>query len=144
MSGLHRHATCPTGIADLPTDGSAIAAAIDMAERFAAGAGCDGEWCMRLLILVEELVANLIDHGALPVDSSITLALARAEDAIRLDIVDRGRPFDPRTAPPDNDDLPPEEGGGAGLRLLAAWAVITGYDSADGANRLTIEIARPA
>ena len=129
--------------ADLPPDDRAIVAAIDMAERFAATAGCDGEWGMRLLILVEELVANLIDHGALPADSSIALALALAEDAIRLEIVDRGQPFDPRALPPDDNDLPPEDGGGAGLRLLAAWAVITGYDSAAGANRLTIEIARP-
>lgn len=98
---------------------------------------------MRLLILVEELVANLVDHGDLPADSMIALRFARGEDAIRLQIVDRGRAFDPRALPPDDDERPPEDGGGAGLRLLAAWAVITDYDSAGGMNRLEIAIARP-
>ncbi|AHE55301.1 ATP-binding protein [Sphingomonas sanxanigenens] len=143
MSQARHNPLSSADTAELPPDDHAIAAAIDAAEHFAAAAGCDGEWAMRLLILVEELVANLVDHGDLPADSLIALALARVEDRIRLEIVDRGRPFDPRTAPPDDDDFPPDAGGGAGLRLLATWAVVTSYDSAGGANRLTIEIARP-
>ena len=129
----------------LPAEEATIAAAIALAERFCATVGCSGEWRARLLILIEELVANLIDHGRAPEGSTIGLRLALAGDvSIRLDITDCGGPFDPRIAAPDEAALPPEDGrGGAGLRLLAAWAVILDYASVEGVNRLRIDVPRP-
>lgn len=130
--------------AQLAADEAAIAAAIVAAETFSDAIGCVGEWRARLLILIEELVANLVDHGSLPIGSKIGLSLVLTEEAIRFELVESGLPFDPRGAAPDDADLPPDEGGGAGLRLLAAWAHIVDYASADGINRLLVDVPAPA
>lgn len=127
----------------LAADEAAIAAAIVATETFADAVGCAGEWRARLLILIEELVANLVDHGALPAGSAIGLALVLTEDAVRFELADSGHPFDPRGAAPDDAALPPQEGGGAGLRLLAAWARIVDYAGADGINRLLVDVPPP-
>ena len=91
-----------------------------------------------LCIIVEELVANLIEHGHNGVEQQIGVELSRLPSMITLAIEDDGGVFDPRNAPLGAGV--PARGGGAGLRLVSAWSQIVAYRSAGGRNRLELEM----
>jgi serine/threonine-protein kinase RsbW len=89
-------------------------------------------------VVVEEWVANLVEHGGLPGASRIVLRLSLKDGVIRLSASDAGRPFDPRTAAFDGPD--PEGGGGTGLALIAGLGRVAAYTRRAGRNRLVLEI----
>jgi serine/threonine-protein kinase RsbW len=124
----------------LPADYSAVGAAVEHARNFAAQANCGPEAEARLLILVEEAVSNIIEHGAPPPGSKVGLELAAIGADIGVTITDMGQYFDPRAYPFDASAIP-ERGGGAGLALLHAWSTVIGYDCQDDANCLRFVIA---
>lgn len=119
--------------------GDAVTAALSLVADFTAAAGCDTDRTARLAIVVEELIANIVEHGRMPATDRIAVSLALAETAIRIEVDDSGQFHDPRTID-ENEDLPPDRGGGAGLRLVRAWSTILAYDRVDGRNRLFLEI----
>lgn len=121
--------------ASFPADDRAVATALAFVRRVAAGQ--DEDLRVRLAIVVEELVANLIDHGD-AAGTIIDLTLARMADGLRLTLDDRGRVFDPRLAEPPTA-IPPR-GGGAGLALVAAFARSIYYQRENGFNRLELLI----
>ena len=90
----------------------------------------------RLSIVVEELVANLYDHGGLSDADEVDLTLTAEPGAIRIVIADSAAPFDLRSAPPGTG--PQERGGGAGLDLVRAWAEVIDYRATDQGNRLEL------
>ena len=92
----------------------------------------------RLCIIVEELITNLIEHGGADIERPIGIDLGRARDAVTLVIEDEGRGFDPRDLPDGNTI--PDRGGGAGLRLVAAWSEVVGYERDGGRNRLKLVV----
>lgn len=133
-SGGNRGAHVSARIAVGP---GAVAEALTAARDFvrAYGAGEDLEW--RLSIIVEELVMNLVDHGACPEGDVIGLTLRAGEGGTRMTLTDGGLPFDLRTIE-RGEDLPPERGGGAGIAMVLAWSRIEGYVRASGRNRLEL------
>ena len=90
----------------------------------------------RLCIVVEELLANLYDHGGVTPDQSIELALASEPGGIRITIVDPGTQFDPRSVPKPRER--PERGGGAGIDIVGAWAEFVDYAVTEDGNRLEL------
>ncbi len=92
--------------------------------------------CARLCIIVEELIANLYDHGGLAETDKVELSLASEPGEIRIVIVDPGAPFDPRSAPTPSDR--PERGGGAGIDIVRAWAEFVDYSLIPEGNRLEL------
>jgi anti-sigma regulatory factor (Ser/Thr protein kinase) len=92
--------------------------------------------CARLCIIIEELVANLFDHGALTDDHEVSLSLAAEPGGIRIVIVDPGAPFDPREAPTPRER--PDRGGGAGIDIVRAWAQVVDYTPVPEGNRLEL------
>lgn len=90
------------------------------------------------MIVVEEWVANVVEHGAPPGGSRIGLRLARGSGGVRITLTDAGRPFDPRQEAFKGPNL--ERGGGAGLELLRAWSRVAGYGRRAGRNRLVLEV----
>jgi serine/threonine-protein kinase RsbW len=121
-------------------DASAVGAALAAARGFAEAAGLAPNPARRLAIVVEELVANLVDHAGLNADDRIDLALALLAGGVTLVLGDPAAPFDPRTAPLPAD-MPPADGGGAGLALVRAFAGGIDYRSSGGRNRLEVRIA---
>lgn len=92
----------------------------------------------RLVIIVEELVTNLVEHGGVAPDSLIELVLSREDGTIGIALSDSGVAYDPRS---DDPDAPiPERGGGAGIDLVKAWAEIVDYRSQGGRNRLLLKM----
>jgi anti-sigma regulatory factor (Ser/Thr protein kinase) len=110
--------------------------AVSATRRFAMDHGLGSRDRAQLCIIVEELIANLIEHGS--GGRQIALDLARQPASIALAIEDDGAAFDPRNAPANA--VIPARGGGAGLRLVSAWSRIVDYRSTNGRNRLELEM----
>ena len=97
-------------------------------------------------LVFEEVVANVLRHGARPKgESRIQVVLSLEDDAVRLTFLDQGPPFDPRQhpdpAPPTNLESAPT--GGRGLLLIRRFS--SGLDylrTPEGQNRLTVTIPR--
>ena len=117
----------------------AISEATDAARAFGKSHWLADDELARLCIVVEELVANLYDHGGLSAQDEIELALACNSDGIHLSIFDPGAPFDPWAAAPRAHR--PNRGGGAGIDLVRAWAKLISYRSSSDGNRLDILLA---
>lgn len=114
---------------------AALSAAVSFARSFGARAGLSLRDRARLCIVVEEAVANLLDHAAAGREPPrISLDLEPA--LVRLVLTDSGPPFDPRIIPPA--DLRRDESGGAGLALIRAWSSVVDYSTVNGGNRLEI------
>ena len=94
----------------------------------------DDDELARFCIVIEELVANLYDHGGVDEADQVELSFRVDPEGIRVAIVDPGVPFDPWTAPRRIDQT--GRGGGAGIDIITAWAHFIGYESAAGRNRL--------
>lgn len=114
---------------------SAVHEATLAARDFAGTGRIDQADAVRLAIIIEELVTNLYDHGGLSAEDVFELELRATDADIRLVLVDPGRPFDPARAVPDRST---SRGGGAGLKLIQAWAAHIDYRSTGGRNRLEL------
>lgn len=110
--------------------------ATSAARAFADGAGINAADSARLAILVEELVTNLYDHGGLNAGDVFAIELSTTATEINVVLIDSGRAFDPTL--PALDPTIPERGGGAGLKLVRAWASQIDYQTIDGQNRLAV------
>ena len=124
--------------ARLVADRAAVGRALAVTRAFVEQAELSRDAAERLAIIVEEWVANLIDHGAPPQNSRIVLRLVRTGEAIRITVSDAGAPFDPRDATFEGPDL--ERGGGVGLELMRAWSRVVAYGRRGGRNRLVLEM----
>ena len=118
-------------------DALAVSRALRVARGFAARTGLGDEVAGRLAVVVEEWVANVVEHGG-PQDGRIVLRLALSAGVVRLWVSDAGRPFDPRAAAFEGPNH--ERGGGAGLALIASHCRIAAYVRRAGRNRLVLEM----
>lgn len=123
----------------LAADTAAVGLAVAAAHEFARAAGLAATTAGQLAIVVEELVANLVDHAGLTAGDSIELTLAYRPGAVQLVLTDPAAPFDPRSAAAPAA-LPPARGGGAGLALVRAFAQTIDYGRSDDRNRLELHL----
>jgi serine/threonine-protein kinase RsbW len=114
----------------------AVAQSADAARAFGQAQWLADDELARLCVVVEELVANLYDHGGLTESDKVELAFAAEPDGVRVSIADPGTPFDPWTSVPRTDR--PQRGGGVGIDIVRAWAQLLSYESSDGRNRLEL------
>lgn len=114
----------------------AVTLASDAARAFGEAQWLTEDETARLCIIIEELVANLYDHGGVGKDEDVTLSLASEEEGIRITLEDKGTPFDPRQLPAGS--ARPERGGGAGIDIVRAWALIIDYQVTEAGNRLEL------
>lgn len=94
-----------------------------------------------LNLALEEAITNVIDHGyddAAPHEIDVRVSVA--EGMIRAEIVDDGRPFDPReTIPPDlTAGIEERPIGGLGVWLIKRLMDEVGYRMVGGRNHLTL------
>lgn len=125
--------------------GPAIVDALATAEEFAGAAGLSEASRRRLLVLVEELVCNVVRHGAGGSDVSFELSLSVVPEGVAIALLDSGIAFDPTE---DREFSGPDAatGGGVGLALIRQWAESLVYVREDGRNRLALILPcdRPA
>jgi serine/threonine-protein kinase RsbW len=137
---MHEHNPGPTAKARIPAGEGMIAQAVETAHLFAADASLTKGDAARLAVLVEELIANVCDHGGCESHDVVNLALSVGEEAIHIAIDDPGIAFDPTDFGPDAPI--PERGGGAGIALVRAWASEFRYERRDGRNFTTVIVSR--
>ena len=118
---------------------AAIRAFVEEACRRAGAAPSDA---FDLKLAVDEACTNVIEHGYRGrLDGTIALECEAGADAIRVTIVDRGRPFAPgEVAEPDLEaDWQSRRIGGLGWHLIRKSVDEIHYaPDASGGNRLTL------
>jgi len=103
--------------------------------------GIDTEGQSDVRLVLEELIANAIDHGGAV---ECTVDLSFTERTMTLKIIDDGNAFNPLDGPdleldPDDLDRPI---GGLGLHLIKTMSLDAVYAREDGRNRLTLVLPR--
>ncbi len=92
-----------------------------------------------LSVALDELLSNVIVHGygGQAVGQSIGIRIEREASKVRVEIVDRARPFDPTTAdtPDLGGALESREIGGLGIHLVRTLVQGLSYDRGPGENR---------
>jgi anti-sigma regulatory factor (Ser/Thr protein kinase) len=91
-----------------------------------------------LRLIVSELVTNSIRHAGLRTGDPITLEISVDEQAIRLELRDRGRGFEPPPATPAS----PFQESGWGLFLVSKLTDRWGVSTQGGVTTVWIEIRR--
>ncbi|MBU8537922.1 ATP-binding protein [Falsiroseomonas tokyonensis] len=134
---------------EVPISLAGLEAAQDAAEAWAEGQGVPPALVLRLRLVVEELVANLVEHAAWPglpqgeAPPPARLEAGFESGRLRLVLFDAARPFDPITAPeaaaPSLDD---DRVGGLGLALVRRMSRDLAYaPGQDGWNRTSLFIS---
>lgn len=110
-------------------------------ERWCRRAGASDEDCHAVVLAVDEVCTNVIEHGyAGRDDGTLVLRLAAGDDEIRLVVGDTGRTFDPADAPrPDVDaDWRERPIGGLGWHLVRSMVDDVRYRSDAMGNAVTL------
>ena len=107
--------------------------------------GAQEEWPPALIfhvnLALEELGVNIMNHGYDEGIHEFDITLVSADDAVTIEIVDDGRPFDPLHDPkePDVDAAIDERPiGGLGVFFVREMMDEMRYRREDGKNRLTL------
>jgi anti-sigma regulatory factor (Ser/Thr protein kinase) len=119
---------------------------IKWVEARCALAGVAGEIAMKLALVLEEAVANVIHHGlpGSPPPHRISVRLDIGADSVAAEVIDNGRPFDPTGAPPPDLSLPLEQRppGGLGVHLMRELMDGLDYRRSGDRNILRLHKAR--
>ena len=95
-------------------------------------------------LCLEEAVVNIISYAFEPnTRHDVKIEVWRDGRMVFAEIVDDGRPFDPRTrkAPQRPTDLESAQIGGLGITLMRNFATDIAYRRTGGTNRLTLSFA---
>ena len=132
------HKTLHVNVADLIALGPEV-------EDFLARQGVPSETVVKVRVVLEEMILNLINHATGLDGSLIDVRLEAEPGRVVALIEDEGDPFDPRSAPEFDTTQPLEERrpGGMGIQLMRSLVAEMHYERLSGRNRLRLVIARP-
>lgn len=125
-----------------------FAAAFDQLRSALDTLSLSGRPRLSVELIFEEVVANVVRHGARPDGrTTILLELVLQDDAVRMTFLDNGTAFDPRERPDPAPapDLEHAETGGRGLMLIRSVCKNLEYArTPEGQNRLIVVVPRDA
>lgn len=124
-------------------DPSALATMADAVEDYAVAAGVTSERAMQLVIALDEILTNIMTHGALGPGDSIAVTVEAKAGGLSAVVEDPGPPFDPlREAPPPvlSGSVAERPIGGLGLHIAKTLVRRIAYERRDGRNRLSLEL----
>jgi anti-sigma regulatory factor (Ser/Thr protein kinase) len=127
--------------ADFLSDRAELAKLEPFTAGFAASAGLGAKDLFALQIVVEELVTNVIDYGAVPPGEHAARVDLTAENGLlTIEVTDRGKEYNPLLREDPDVTLPAEERpiGGLGVHFCKKLTDTQTYARADGCNRLTL------
>jgi serine/threonine-protein kinase RsbW/sigma-B regulation protein RsbU (phosphoserine phosphatase) len=117
-----------------------IARVAEFAERFGAEVRLSEDDVMAVNLVLDEVVANVIEHGYGGEEGERDIYVSMEFDGslLILRVEDEGRPFDPLQAPPPDLSLPLEERpvGGLGIHIVRSLMDEVEYRRAAGRNVL--------
>lgn len=97
---------------------------------------CSDRKMLEIGLVIEELCANIISHGARRGASQMAVELETESNVLTMTVTDDGPPFDPTTSPqadickPLNERCP----GGLGIHLVRHYTESIDYRREDGNN----------
>jgi serine/threonine-protein kinase RsbW len=112
-----------------------------LVEQFGAAHNIPNRIINELNLCLDEILNNTISYGYDDSDSHwIRVALMLADEVVTAEIVDDGKPFDPRqSTPPDRSQgLRERKLGGVGLHFVHALMDKVDYARKDGCNHLKL------
>jgi len=114
-----------------------LASLRDGLERIGAELGVPGKPLMQLQVALDEVASNVIKYGWPDGGNhELCVRITGQQDRIEVEIVDDGREFDPRLAPPSE---PQKAGrrqpGGLGIHLVRQLVDRLDYERVGGRNR---------
>ena len=112
-------------------------------DEFAAGADVPAEVTAKLQVVLDEVLSNVIRHGA--PGGEVVLALRRHSETVELEVTDDGPQFDPTqfVSVPAQVRVAERRVGGAGLLFVRALMDEVSFVHQDGRNRLTLRKRLP-
>jgi serine/threonine-protein kinase RsbW len=115
---------------------------MELVGDFCQAEGMDGDAAFELTLVLEELFTNAVRHGGCEgMKSAVAITLRHmGEGEVSVDYRDRGRPFDPMTAPPPDLHTPLEDrkSGGLGIHLVKQIMHDLQYQRSGEWNRITM------
>jgi serine/threonine-protein kinase RsbW len=125
----------------LAADARAIDGVCDLAERFCAASSLTPHASTSLALVLEELVANCLDHGDVQGEDAIVVSLQPDGAGVLISLSDNGQPFDPNsnlsrdTRFDDVDDRPV---GGLGWVLIGHYCTLLDAQRVAERNQLSL------
>ncbi len=114
-----------------------VAAVEELGERD----GWSGDLTFRVSLVIDELVQNVVDYSRDDGPGDVEVEVTSETEAVVIEIVDEGRPFDPLTEAPEPDLTSPIEDrpiGGLGVHFTKTLMDNVEYCRESGRNRLKI------
>ena len=106
-------------------------------------AGCGFMLITQVEVAVEEIFANIVNYAYAPEVGTATVKAGFAEDtsALVVSFIDRGKPYDPLSAPEPDKSIPLKQRkkGGMGIFMVKRTMDEMTYEYKDGQNILTIK-----
>lgn len=127
----------------IAANAGAISSVLEKTRRLADQAALPRGARVRLLLVMEEVLANILTHGTPPLDSRIDLQLTVGNGRIEITVRDAGVAFDPRTdISASARDRAARAGveGGAGWPMILEWCAVDAYERDGGLNRVTLSL----
>jgi anti-sigma regulatory factor (Ser/Thr protein kinase) len=121
--------------ADIAPNAQTISQLTEDVAAFLHSAGVDARAVHHVSLVLEELLTNILYHGDAS-DQPASITLTVEPDRIAGEIGDRGKPFDPRDAPPPELDAPLEtrKVGGLGIHIVRHLTAALDYQRQDNQN----------
>ena len=134
-----------TGAQSFVASGASLAAVLDFVERRRCELRLGRELGFKLLLVVEELFLNVVQHGGPEAQAApVTLDLSRDGGVVQLTLEDGGQAFNPfEHAQPAQHEQPLEQRpvGKLGVILVERFAERAEYCRADGRNRIQLSFS---
>jgi anti-sigma regulatory factor (Ser/Thr protein kinase) len=126
-------------ILHLRTDLSEIARAVEVLDQLWTAHALDPDLQADLNIAAEEVLSNVMRHGA-PPDSEVVLAVQVLPEQVRLEVQDAGAEFNPllQKMLDPSSSLEERRAGGMGLFMVVNMMDRTSYQRRDGLNCFTL------
>ena len=117
-----------------------LATLSDGLERIGAELGVPGKPLMQLQVALDEVASNVIKYGWPDGGNhELCVRITGQQDRIEVEIVDDGREFDPRQAPPSEPQpAGRRQPGGLGIHLVKQLVDRLEYERVDGRNRTVV------
>lgn len=120
--------------------GDEIPVLLDRIEAEGAAAGVPATLLTELRLCLDELLVNVVHHGAPGAQSEVTVHYRLDPEGVWAEIVDAGPPFDPLSLPTPNVDAPLDDRvpGGLGIYFVRRLMDEVVYERRDRFNRLRL------
>jgi anti-sigma regulatory factor (Ser/Thr protein kinase) len=125
-------------------DHAEVARTLTWVDDLVGPLGLSPEATYAVQLCLEEAVVNIISYAFEPnTRHDVKIEVWRDGRTVFAEIIDDGRPFDPRAqqAPPRPSDLESAQVGGLGIALMRNFAAHIAYRRTNGTNRLTLSFA---